>query len=569
MDYENIDFPTAIEMLAQHAGLEVPREEDPQAKGRAQQADSLYDILQAAARFYQAALRQHADRSRVIDYLRGRGLTGELARDFGIGFAPPGWDNLIRSLTADCKGAEATTRKLALMEQAGLIVSKEGKPGHYYDRFRERVMFPIRDARGRVIAFGGRVLGDEKPKYLNSPETPVFHKARELYGLFEARKRNRQLDYLLLVEGYMDVVSLFQYELTSAIATLGTASSPQHLDKIYRYTSLLVVCFDGDEAGRKAARRLMELALPSLKDGREVRFLFLESGEDPDTFVRKRGKEAFEQRVEQAMPLEQFLFDAEAQGLDLDSEAGKATYSSRLLPFIKQLPAGIYQQRLLAKLAEQLKLSADFLAQQMAQIKVVGQRQSTEYAGANAQAAASKAPKNAAQSTAPAGVSASEKASSGDVSAHPDSVATPQAVTEKTLVWAVRALLHYPALAIERDLPEELRKAQLPEAVLLCDVSDYISQRNKDTGRLPGTHALLGRWHDTEQEPLLLACIGSDHQVPETLELARSELLESLANWSNSQREKVAHEKLAGMSSKAPSELSEEEIARLRAYRSE
>lgn len=589
MDYESLDFPMAVESLAQHVGVDVPREENPQVQAKSRRAESLYDILLAATKFYQSTLRQHKDRDRVVAYLRGRGLTGELARDFGIGFAPPGWDNLINGLTANCKDQNEKDRKLQLMEKAGLVVPKETKPGQtsrqYYDRFRDRVMFPIRDARGRVIAFGGRVLGDEKPKYLNSPETDVFHKARELYGLFEARKRNRQLDYLLMVEGYMDVVSLFQYGINCAVATLGTASSVQHLDKIYRYTSLLVICFDGDEAGSKAARRVMELALPTLKDGREVRFLFLEAGEDPDTFVRGQGKAAFEARVERAQPLERFLFEAEADGIDLNSEAGKAVYSSRLLPYIKQLPTGIYQQRLLAKLADELKLSADFLAQQMAAIKLpsAGQRytSSSNPATTGSQGLGSKpAEKNVGnyfagqQASAPSQSGAGRAAGHGDGHgaspvgetqenpARADSNSSPQ----KSLVWTVRALLHYPELAIERELPDAVISAQLPEAKLLRDLTAYIRLRHQDIGRVPDTHRILGHWHDTPQESLLLACIGSEHQVPETLALAREELVESLANWSETQAEFIQQGELQKLMAKPFSSLSAKEIDLLRTF---
>ena len=589
MDYESLDFPMAVESLAQHVGVDVPREENPQVQAKSRRAESLYDILLAATKFYQSALRQHKDRDRVVAYLRGRGLTGELARDFGIGFAPPGWDNLIQGLTANCKSDEEKARKLQLMEKAGLVVPKEAKPGQssrqYYDRFRDRVMFPIRDARGRVIAFGGRVLGDEKPKYLNSPETDVFHKARELYGLFEARKRNRQLDYLLMVEGYMDVVSLFQYEINCAVATLGTASSVQHLDKIYRYTSLLVICFDGDEAGGKAARRLMELALPTLKDGREVRFLFLEAGEDPDTFVRGQGKAAFEARVERAQPLERFLFEAEADGIDLNSEAGKAVYSSRLLPYIKQLPTGIYQQRLLAKLADELGLGVDFLAQQMAAIKLpsVGQHYSPGSSSANAgsrDSASKQAQKDVGnyfddEQASAASQTGADRADASDVdrSAGPAgetlanaASADSHSLPHKSLVWTVRALLHYPELAIECELPDALIKAQLPEAKLLCDLSAYIRLRHQDIGRVPDTHRILGHWHDTPQESLLLACIGSEHQVPETLALAREELVESLAHWSETQAEVIQQGELQKLMAKPFSSLSAEEIDLLRAF---
>ena len=272
MDYENIDFPAAVETLANMAGLEVPHEESsPSSSQRHQQEKnkkaSLYDTLQWVTKFYQTQLRSHRDKDKAIDYLKDRGLSGEIARDFCIGYAPAGWDNLLKA----AKNTEASMTEQ--LDATGMLIKKDN--GDYYDRFRERVIFPIRDNRGRIIAFGGRVLNDDKPKYLNSPETAIFHKQRELFGLFEARKANRQLDYLLMVEGYMDVVSLAQFGITHAVATLGTASSVFHLEKIFRHTSKLVVCFDGDEAGKKAAARLLETALPIMQDGaRNLLFIF-------------------------------------------------------------------------------------------------------------------------------------------------------------------------------------------------------------------------------------------------------------------------------------------------------
>lgn len=263
MEYDNLSFVDAVEELAAQIGLEIPREtgDDSGPDYR-----PLYETLEQAARFYQWQLRKHADADRAIGYLKQRGLTGDISADFGIGFAPPGWDNLIRQLGQDTKGLER-------LRLSGLI--SEPEQNKCYDRFRDRIMFPIRDHRGQTIAFGGRILDDSKPKYLNSPETPVFHKGRALYGLFEARKALRKIERLLVVEGYMDVVALAQFGIRYAVATLGTATTDEHLERLFRTTSEVIFCFDGDRAGREAGWKALQTALPHMKDGREARFLFL------------------------------------------------------------------------------------------------------------------------------------------------------------------------------------------------------------------------------------------------------------------------------------------------------
>ena len=282
MDYERLDFREAVEGLAQSVGLEVPKD-DPRSDREPprDQNKPLYDALERASKFYEGALRQHAERHQVVNYLKGRGLTGEIARDFRIGFAPAGWDNLLQANGADERAQD-------LLMRSGMLVKND--KGRVYDRFRERVIFPIQDQRGRVIAFGGRVLGDDKPKYLNSPETPVFQKSRELYGLWQARKHPRRLERIVVVEGYMDVIALAQHGIHYAVATLGTSTSETHLERLFRLVPEVVFCFDGDDAGRKAAFRGLEATLPAMQDGRQAKFLFLPEGEDPDTLVRAKGK---------------------------------------------------------------------------------------------------------------------------------------------------------------------------------------------------------------------------------------------------------------------------------------
>ncbi|MDY0069167.1 MAG: DNA primase [Porticoccaceae bacterium] len=343
MDYDRTDFPQAVEQLARHAGLEVPRESrerDPADSRRKQ----LYSLLAEAEKYYRAQLRQHPDAKLATDYLKKRGLTGAIAGQFAIGFAPPGWDNLIGHLGHD-------DQRVRLLLEAGLVIQKEDSPGRVYDRFRQRIMFPIRDTRGRTIGFGGRVLGNDKPKYLNSPETPVFHKGSELYGLYEAHTTLREIPNLLVVEGYMDVVALAQHGIHNAVATLGTAATAEHLAKLFRYTAEVIFCFDGDNAGRQAARRALETCLPAMTDGRSARFLFLPEGEDPDTLVRKLGAEGFTRLLADAQPLSEFLFHTLGESLNLATVDGKARLSKLAAPLIHRIPEGVYRQLMLKQLA--------------------------------------------------------------------------------------------------------------------------------------------------------------------------------------------------------------------------
>ncbi|HXU66162.1 MAG TPA: DNA primase, partial [Casimicrobiaceae bacterium] len=293
MEHGGQSFPEAVEALARDAGLEVPRVERTGEREARQVSQDLNETLLAAARFYRAQLK---DAPAAIAYLKRRGLTGVVAAHFGIGYAPPGWQNLAAAFPAyDAPALDAT----------GLVIS--GDNGKRYDRFRDRIMFPIHDTRGRVIGFGGRVLDAGEPKYLNSPETSVFSKGRELYGLYLARNAIRDAGRVVVVEGYMDVVALAQHGIGYAVATLGTSTTAAHAQKLLRLSDMVVFCFDGDAAGRKAAWRALENVLPVLADGKEARFLFLPDGEDPDDFVRKRGKDAFEQALDRAVPLSQYL----------------------------------------------------------------------------------------------------------------------------------------------------------------------------------------------------------------------------------------------------------------------
>lgn len=355
MDHDQLDFPQAVEELAKRAGMEVPREDSGRKHKPRQPVDSpLYPLLAAAADYYRQALKSHPTRKAAVEYLKGRGLSGVIARDFGLGFAPPGWDNLMKHL-----GGDALQQK-ALID-AGLLI-ENAENGKRYDRFRDRVMFPIRDSRGRVIAFGGRVLGDDKPKYLNSPETPVFHKGQELYGLYEARQANRDLDEIMVVEGYMDVIALAQQGLRNAVATLGTATSEEHLKRLFRIVPSVLFCFDGDAAGRKAAWRALEATLPNLQDGRRARFLFLPDGEDPDTLVRAEGTDAFRARIQQhSQPLADYFFQQLSEEADPRSLEGKAHLATLAAPLIEKIPGNNLRALMRQRLAEISGLNGEAL----------------------------------------------------------------------------------------------------------------------------------------------------------------------------------------------------------------
>lgn len=344
MEYDNLRFPEAVEQLASRAGMQVEREggDDPGAKQRQQKREQGVNLLELASGFFRERLAL-GQGSAARDYLERRGLSAEIIKAFGIGYAEDDWEALKRHLSG--QGISE-----AVQVEYGLLVHRE-ETGRTYDRFRDRVMFPIRDWKGRTIAFGGRVLGDAKPKYLNSPETPVFHKGRELYGLFEARQANRQLSRLLVVEGYMDVVALAQFGIRNACATLGTALTSDHLQRLFRLVDEVVFCFDGDKAGRQAARRSLATSLPSMIDGRQVRFLFLPEGDDPDTLIRREGPEAFENRVTCANPLSEFLFEQAAEGRDLKQVEGRERFVTAVLDALKQLPAGVLKSLLLKELS--------------------------------------------------------------------------------------------------------------------------------------------------------------------------------------------------------------------------
>ncbi|MEQ6916910.1 DNA primase [Halomonas aquatica] len=344
MEYDKLRFPEAVEQLAGRLGMEVPREgaDDPRAQARERKRKEGVNLLELSASFYRERLKMPEGEA-ARRYLADRGLSPEVQQTFGIGCAPVGWEALKRHLSE--RGIAE-----AVQIEYGLLVHHEDS-GRTYDRFRDRVMFPIRDIRGRTIAFGGRVLGDAKPKYLNSPETPVFHKGRELYGLFEARQAEARLERVVIVEGYMDVVALAQFGIRNAVATLGTSTSEDHLSRLFRMVGEVVFCFDGDRAGRQAAARALQTVLPQMIDGRQARFMFLPEGEDPDTLVRREGAEAFADRITCASPLSEFLFDHAAEGRDLATIEARERFASQVLSAIGKLPEGVLKSLLLGELS--------------------------------------------------------------------------------------------------------------------------------------------------------------------------------------------------------------------------
>jgi DNA primase len=349
MEHDQLEFIDAVEELASINGVEVPREAGNSTPG--DPVAPLHQLLDKAAEAFAHQLRESPE---TIVYLKKRGLDGETVARYRIGYAPSGWDYLIKL----CGGSDNDRDHLL---KAGLVIRND--KGRVYDRFRDRVMFPIRDSRGRTIAFGGRVTDQGEPKYLNSPETPVFHKGRELYGWYEARQANRRLEQVIVVEGYMDVVALACHGISNAVATLGTATTPEHLKRIFRGCSEIIFCFDGDRAGREAAWRALNVSLPELRDGRRIEFLFLEEGQDPDSVVTEGGAEAFQNLLENSVPLSDYLLQHLKAATDVESMDGLARLAELARPLVNQIPAGIYRELLLGKLANEVGLSPERLGE--------------------------------------------------------------------------------------------------------------------------------------------------------------------------------------------------------------
>lgn len=469
MEFERLDFPVAVEELARSVGVEVPHNDSDRPS-----TEPLLAMLEKAASIYRQALREHPA---AVDYLKARGLDGETAREFGIGYATAGWDTLLTNL-----GTTEAARQSLLA--AGLVIARD--TGGFYDRFRDRIMFPIRDTRGRVIAFGGRIIASGEPKYLNSPETPLFHKGRELYGLYEARRAERKLEQILVVEGYMDVVMLATHGIHNAVGTLGTATTSEHLRRLFGVAGEIVFCFDGDRAGRDAAWRALQTSLPLLQDGRQIRFLLLPDNEDPDSLVRREGARAFAERIGSSVPLSQFMLDSLSRDLDLDNLADKARLTALAKPLLLQLPEGVYRELLTGELARCVGLPRERLAELMTGGGTQGQAQAQ--AQSQAQAREQK-PLRPGTRPPPARNAAADRR--GSLSRQ-----------------AISLLLHYPDGVGQIPLPDSLRSAGLRGVDLLCELHDLASSRPG-----VGTAALLERFRDRNELPHLAQLLTEEQLI--------------------------------------------------------
>lgn len=488
MEYDRLDFREAVAQLAAIAGMEIPEAARDSAPPPEQ--DSLYQTLQQAAEAYRQWLREHPQAERAIKYLRQRGLSGEIAKQYGIGFAPPGWRNLLDKL--DNRSA---------LKRAGLIVEKESD--RVYDRFRDRIIFPIRDRRGRTIAFGGRVLDQGEPKYLNSPESPVFQKGQELYGLYEVLQADRRPTDILVVEGYMDVVALAQHGMPRAVATLGTATSTRQVERLFQITGDVIFCFDGDKAGRRAAGRAMENALPAMRQGRQIRFLFLPEGEDPDSLIRQEGHEAFSARLTKASPLSDFFITTISADVDLQTMDGRARLIENATPLLRRLPPDVYRHMLFDRLAGLARIERDYLEQ------VVNQSPRTT-------------PKPEGQLDV-AGTTAD------------------QPVRRTPVRLAIALLLQNPALSLQVDtLALISNSATIPGLPLL----ERLLELSRNDPHIT-TSALLERFRDSEHETALWKLATWDHLVPEAGRAEEfADIMRRIANQTAQQRLTQLNERL-------------------------
>ena len=443
MEYEHMSFVEAIESLANIMGVEVPRDETDRP---ARRYDELFSLMSSVERHWQACLKEDAN---AIDYLKQRGIDGATAKRFGIGFAPDSWSDVLDKFG---KTPEAQERLLA----TGLVIRKDN--GKHYDRFRDRIIFPIRDTRGRIIGFGGRALGDGEPKYLNSPETVLFHKGRELYGLYEARQALRHVDRLVVVEGYMDVVALARHGIDFSIATLGTATTADHLSILFRLTDNVFFSFDGDRAGKAAAWRALENALPQVREGRQIRFVFLPDGHDPDSYVNEKGPDAFIKALDEGMALSDFLIGELASQVDMTTVDGKARLAELAKPLVHKIPQGVYYELLVEELANKIGLAPARLE------KMLGQ-------------APDSTGRRVAQS-----MSLARKRKGTIATGRPSVVRR-----------AITLLLNHPAAADKLDI-EKLAEVNRPGVELLHDLIETVQEEPNIT-----TAGLLERWrHDDE-----------------------------------------------------------------------
>lgn len=461
MDFEHMEFVEAVEELAKSVGLEVPYEGGAN-KSRATSSKrlALHELMTQVSDYYISQLKNHADKNIAVEYLRQRGLSGKTAQTFGLGFAPAGWSNL----TAVFGNDPGTVQQLI---DTGMLIRKED--GRVYDRFRERIMFPIRDRRGRVIAFGGRIINDDTPKYLNSPETEIFHKSHELYALNHVIKSNSTLQNLIVVEGYMDVVSLADKGVNNAVATLGTAITEQHVQILAKQCDVIVYCFDGDAAGKKAAWRALENSLPYLKKGMQFKFMFLPDGEDPDTMVNQLGFEGFNKLVSQAKPLSDFMLERLLEQADYRTIDGQANLIEKAKPLLSKMPKGGFTNLMVGRLAKYVQIPEQDL---MRQFNIEG---AADFANRQLQRNTKKL----------------------------------KAEKPSPVKLAIAMLLEKPDLALTIEHVDELRHLLLPGVVLLHDLLVFIQTNPHIT-----TGALLEHWRNTEDGQYLPKILNWEHHVP-------------------------------------------------------
>ena len=458
MEHLRIGFVEAIEDLASRAGMEIPREAYNSGDSSSV-SNKLYELLESITEYYTNELKNNKNTNNIINYIKKRNINNETRVEFELGFAPPGWDNLVSNF-----GKSKETIKLLV--DAGVIIKNDR--GSYYDRFRNRLIFPIRDQRGRVIGFGGRVLGDETPKYLNSPETQIFQKGRELYGLFQARKASRDLKDIYIVEGYMDVIALAQFGIKNVVATLGTAATFEHIGKLFRITNKLIFCFDGDKAGKKAAWRALENSLSLLKNGRQVYFIFLPNNEDPDTFVNKNGKNAFI-NTEMLTPLSDFLFNSISHNINLEILEGRSEMINKTLPYLDKLPLDPYKDIIIKELSKITGYEVNDIQKQL---------------------------------------STPEKSDFKELKNSNKKVENNRGIEK--IRWLIRCLLHQPSLALRVESTESLLALESSGIDFLCELIQLIKKNPNIT--LAG---ILENWRDSKFEKRLCELASEEDEFNE------------------------------------------------------
>ena len=483
IEYEGLDFVDAIESLASHLNIEVPHKKNTYQSNQPNY-QPFYDLFAKINQFYSQQLNQNKAAESARQYLKNRQLDSQICRRFEIGFAPDSWDNLLQLF------GQTDQQKKALLD-IGML--SQNDKGRQYDRFRYRIMFPIHDLRGRTIGFGGRVLDDTKPKYLNSPETVLFHKGEQLYGLYQARKYNRHLRQLIIVEGYMDVIALAQFEIHYAVATLGTATTDNHLQLLFRNAPEIIFCFDGDQAGRDAAIKAMNICLKHIHEGRSAKFLFLPDGEDPDTLVRKELKAGFEARIQDAPTLSAFLLNYLKKDIQLDSIDGRAKLATKAAPYLAKIRPGLYHQMLTKELADliQVKDYHPIVAPPTAQRKREQQRRYQNQT----------------------------------------------LMTMSPVRYAIALLLHYPRFALEHynQAPTDWQKADLKGINIVLEMIHLIRENKIET-----TAVILEYWRDTAIDKHLqeLACLDLKLDTDKVA----TEFLENLVQINKQYQEQRAEE---------------------------